>query len=465
MNQSIILDTDSYKSSQWLQYPPGTVRMTSYLESRGGLYNQTVWFGLQILLEKLARGVTKADVDEAEAFFKAHGEPFNKEGWMDIVDRLGGKLPVVIRALDEGMVVPTSIPLMTVESTDEKAYWVVGWLETMLVRLWYPVTVATQSWHIKQVIKAFLKETADDLSGLPFKLHDFGARGVSSEESASIGGAAHLVNFMGSDTVAGVVLANRVYKDPMAAFSIPASEHSTITSWTKAKEVEAYRNMLTQFGGKFPIFACVSDSYDIFAAAEDLWGGTLKDEVVKCGSTVVIRPDSGDPVFVVNTLLHRLERKFGSKLNSKGFRVLNNVRVIQGDGVNEETIKAVLKSAKLSGFSADNIAFGMGGALLQQVNRDTQRFAYKCSQISIASEWALNGAGAGMRMFQDVDVFKDPVTDPGKRSKAGRLGTAVNGGKFEVCPMDAPGNILKPRFQNGELLNTTTLKEVRAWAE
>ena len=112
-----------------------------------------------------------------------------------------------IRAVPEGSVVPVRNALMTVESTDERVPWIVSWLETQLVRLWYPLTVATLSWHIKRRIFEYLARTSDDpLGELPYKLHDFGARGVSSAESAGIGGMAHLVNFRGSDTVEGVIV-------------------------------------------------------------------------------------------------------------------------------------------------------------------------------------------------------------------------------------------------------------------
>lgn len=126
---------------------------------------------------------------------------------------------------------PVNNVLMTVECDDPQVFWLASYLETMLLRIWYPVTVATRSWHLRQTIRRFLERTDDDLAQLPFKLHDFGARGVSSAESAAIGGAAHLVNFMGSDTVLGVLAANRFYREPMAAYSVPAAEHSTITSW------------------------------------------------------------------------------------------------------------------------------------------------------------------------------------------------------------------------------------------
>ncbi len=233
MSDNLILMTDSYKSSHFLQYPPKTTGMFSYLESRGGKYRDTVFFGLQYIVDRyLSRRVTEADVHEAAKFFAAHGEPFPLDGWMRVVNLHKGAIPVCVKAVPEGTVVPTHNVLMTVESTDNELFWMVNWIEALLHRVWYPITVATTSFQIKRVIKEFLERTSDDPAAeLPFKLHDFGGRGVSSHESAGIGGAAHLVNFMGSDTVEGILLANQYYQHPMAAFSIPAAEHSTVTSW------------------------------------------------------------------------------------------------------------------------------------------------------------------------------------------------------------------------------------------
>lgn len=460
MNQNPILNTDSYKASHWLQYPPGAVNLFNYLESRGGSYDKTVFFGLQYLLkEYLSQPIDEFHVIEARNFYAKHGLPFNYDGWMRLVEQRFGYLPLRIKALPEGTVIPTKLPLLTCECTDPEFFWLVGYFETMIMRLWYPITVATVSYSVKQVIKKYLDETGD-VAGLPFKLHDFGSRGVSSRESAAIGGASHLVNFMGSDTVDGVVMANEYYGAGMAGFSIPAAEHSTITSWGQENEEEAYRNMLKQFAKPGSLVAVVSDSYDIYKAARDLWGEKLKDEVVKSGATVVIRPDSGNPVEVVNKLLFILDGKYGATVNSKGYRVLNNVRLIQGDGVNPATIEAILKSAKLAGYSADNIAFGMGGALLQQVNRDTLRFAYKCSAIEVQERE--NHPEFGEQVIKVWhDVFKSPIDDKGKESKKGRIGTKLVNGKYEVCADSDPDNLLQVVFENGKIIRTQTFEDVR----
>ena len=294
--KNIILNTDSYKVSMFKQYPLGTTGVYSYIESRGGRYDNTVFFGLQAFIkEYLLEPITQSDIDTADAILTAHGEPFNRVGWEYILRVHKGFLPVVIRAVPEGTVVPVKNVLATIENTDPECFWLTTWLETALLRaIWYPTTVATQSKSIKNVIKEYLEKTGDP-SSIDFKLHDFGARGVSSMESAGIGGAAHLVNFMGTDNITSILYASEYYNAGIAGFSIPAAEHSTITSWGRDNEVKAYDNMLTQFAKPGAILAVVSDSYDIFNAASKLWGEELKQKVIDSGATVVIRPDSGDP--------------------------------------------------------------------------------------------------------------------------------------------------------------------------
>ena len=457
ISKSIILNTDSYKVSMWKQYPPGTTGVYSYIESRGGRYDRTVFFGLQAFIkEYLLTPITQADIDIAAEILTAHGEPFNRAGWQYILDKHAGYLPVVIRAVPEGTVVPVKNVLATIENTDSECFWLTTYLETALLRaVWYPTTVATQSWNIKQIIKHFLEKTGDPAL-IDFKLHDFGARGVSSMESAGIGGAAHLVNFMGTDTITGILYAREYYGAGIAGFSIPAAEHSTITSWGRDNEVKAYENMVNQFGRPGSILAVVSDSYDIFNAASVLWGEELRQKVIDSGATVVIRPDSGDPVKVNMRLVEILGEKFGYTTNTKGFKVLNNVRLIQGDGVNELTIRSILGAFMAMGWSADNIAFGMGGALLQALDRDTQRFAMKASSAQINGTW--------------VDVQKDPITDFGKKSKKGRVELWESSGMYQSAVNQPNGwtdqgvtwkPVLQEVFRDGKLVNEIDFETVR----
>ena len=274
-----------------------------------------------------------------------------------------------------------------------------------------------------------------------------------------IGGMAHLVNFMGTDTISAVLGARKYYNEPIAGFSIPAAEHSTITSWGRENEADAYRNMLKQFAKPGALVAVVSDSYDIFRAVTSLWGAELRQAVVDSGATVVIRPDSGDPATIVLDVATRLADTFGYTVNDKGYKVLNNVRIIQGDGINLESIVEILSFLTERGFSADNVAFGMGGALLQAPQRDDQKFAMKCSAALINGEW--------------VDVYKDPITDHGKRSKKGRLVLIQNNDglepDFETLNEVPAGygfvDVLRPVFENGKLLVEDNFGEIRARAE
>jgi nicotinamide phosphoribosyltransferase len=451
--KNIILNSDSYKYSQFNQYPPNTTVVYSYIESRGGVYDATVFFGLQAFIKEYLTGpvVTMDMIDEAEAIITAHGEPFNREGWEYIVREHGGNLPVIIKAVPEGTVVGTRNVLATIENTDPACYWLTSFLETALLRaIWYPTTVATNSYENKKLILDYLEKTGDPTT-IDFKLHDFGARGVSSLESAGIGGAAHLVNFMGTDTVEALLFSRRYYSADMAGFSVPAMEHSTVTSWGRENEVASYRNMVKQNGKPGGIVSAVSDSYDIFAACE-LWGTELKQDILDSGATLVVRPDSGDPAVVVKQCLQILEKHFGSTRNAKGFKVLNNVRVLQGDGINHASIRSILYTITLAGYSADNVVFGQGGALLQIVNRDDQKFAMKCSAALVNGEW--------------VDVYKDPIHDKGKQSKKGRLKLIRDDkGEFFTCreteltPYD---DVLETVFENGVLIRDMTFDEIRA---
>jgi len=429
--ENIILTSDSYKISHWKQYPPGTEYVYSYFESRGcdrKGWDSVCFFGLQYYLKRYMLGqvVTKEKIDAAEEIYAVHfgdGTSENKtmfyrEGWEYILANCGGKLPVVIKAVPEGMVIPNKTVLFTMVNTDPKCFWLTNFLETLLVQVWYPMTVCTNSRMQKLSIQKYLEDTGNEDWGIPggsvFKLHDFGFRGVSSVESAAVGGCGHLVNFLGTDTVAAMVAARTYYGAGIASgHSIPASEHSTITSWGVEGEVDAFRNMLEQY--PTGLVACVSDSFNIWKACKEYWGTQLKDLIKNRISgdkfgRLVVRPDSGDPADTCTKIITILMEQFKEDVTTTktGHKLLPPyIRVIQGDGVDFETIPQILEALKTAGFAADNIGFGSGGALLQKVNRDTFKCAFKCSEITI------NGKAR--------EVFKDPITDSGKASKKGRL--------------------------------------------
>jgi len=469
------LQTDSYKIGQFKQYPPGTQYIYSHLMSRGGQFDNTVFFGLQYILKKYLVGkvFTAKDVEAAARFSRAHfgrDDCFNYTGWYQLFNKYEGMLPIRIKAVPEGTVVPVKNVLMTIENTDPEFPWLTNYLETILMKVWYPTTVATLSREIKKLITDYHNRTGSDPAGIPFKLHDFGYRGVSSEETAAIGGAAHLLNFQGTDTIAGILMLQEYYSKPigtefetndckaegnitpkpeMFGFSIPAMEHSTVTSWGRDNEYQAMKNMLDQYPGTVAI---VSDSYDLSEAVNVVLGWKLRQQILQRDGIVVVRPDSGDPATTVGSVLESLGDKFGYEINGKGYKVLNpHVRVIQGDGVNYDSIRGILTYIHNRGWAAENVAFGMGGALLQQLNRDTQRFAIKCSSVTI------NGV--------EQDVWKETKTDPGKASRRGRLVLGHNGGEFVTIKAE-PGLIytndwLKTVYENGELKIDQTVEEIR----
>jgi len=367
--------------------------------------------------------------------------------------------------------VPVKNVLFTLVNTDPKCYWLTNYLETLLVQVWYPMTVATNSREQKKIIfSAFQKTCPEAISpGINFKLHDFGYRGVSSVESAAIGGAAHLLNFWGTDTVAAMLCLKYYYgpadvplptngdiKLPVAGLSIPAAEHSTITSWGREGELDAFRNMLTQY--PTGLVAVVSDSYNVFEACTNLWGKELKEMILKREGTLVVRPDSGDPPVIVPQLLDLLGEAFKEHVttNPSGYKMLPpQIRMIQGDGISYETLGAILDAMATAGWAADNLAFGSGGALLQKLNRDTQKCAFKCSEIT--------KAGGDKTL-----VFKDPITDKGKQSKKGQLSLENIDGKITTVTEgkgDPSKNMLVEMFRDGKLLVEYATEDMRKRAE
>ena len=464
MLNNIILNTDSYKTSHFVQYPPGTQYISSYIESRGQQQldilpptDEIVHFGLQAFIkEYLLNPITMEDFYIAHDLYKKHGVPFYSEGWNYILNAHGGYLPLEIRALPEGTVVDKKVPQVEVVNTDPKCFWLTSYIETALLRaVWYPSTVATLSRETKKIIMDYLRLTCEKPDQeIGFKLHDFGCRGVSSNESAALGGMAHLVNFLGTDTVPALLAARKYYGEDIAGFSIPASEHSTMTAWGQGGESDAYANMLKQFGGEGKLVACVSDSYDIYNACSKLWGEELRQQVKDMGGTLVVRPDSGNPVEMVHSVVTMLGERFGFDRNLKGYKVLRPcIRVIQGDGVTPKTIRLILENLKQHGWSAENVAFGMGGALLQKVDRDTLKYAMKANAIKLEDgKWR--------------DVYKDPVTDSGKTSKRGRVSVLrdIDGFHYYMATAsldECDEDRLVPTYRNGELLQDYSFGEVR----
>jgi len=466
-------DTDSYKFSHPAQYEAGVNRLMSHIFSRGSdKYTKVQWFGLQLIIkEYLLDRLTHEQVDNIIAFQQSHlfgvEIPNLEIALRAVVDDYDGYMPLKIRAIPEGTVIPTKQLLATVESAveDERIIALTTYMETMIMRVWAPTTVATTSYHIKEIIYDGLLKSADDADAeIPFKLHDFGSRGVSSFESAAFNGAAHLVNFMGSDTTVGIMAANIGYNEEMAGFSIPATEHSTTTSFGRDGEEAFLEQVFDNFAKPGAIFATVADSYDIMNFVENITP-KFKARLIKSGATWVIRPDSGDPVETPIELVRRLARIWGFTYNGKGYKVLDNVRVIQGDGIDIEDVRAIVDGLLAENFSISNIAFGMGGGLLQKNNRDTLKFAMKAC--------AKHKNGVWEDVYKDPTIYDattwKPVRSSFKKSMAGRLELMYNGTEYVTVRVEAVPEyeangykaMLETVYDSGVLVRDMTLAEVR----
>jgi nicotinamide phosphoribosyltransferase len=447
---------DSYKDTHI--YESIVSELLAYFEARGGEFPYTEFFGLQGLLAEEFEGqfFTAQDLQEEYENSQQHfgpGFPYHYDDWKYILDTYEGRLPVEIKAVKEGSVVPVGNVLYTIRSTDKRVPWVGQWMETVLQHTWYPTAVATKSRMCKELYAQFLEETADSMAALPFQLHDFGFRGATGTQAAARGGAAHLTNFLGTDTKIAMDYLHQYYGAPrVSGFSVPATEHSMMTIKGEAGEAEQVGAVLR----KYPkgIVSIVGDSYNIFRFCKEILGGQYRDLIRSREGKVVARPDSGDPIVQVPQLFDIFADSFGVSENSKGYKVLAPcIGVLWGDGMDFYTIQSQLRAIKAAHWSTQNIVNGMGGGLLQKVNRDTQKCAIKlCNAV-------IDGV--------DTPVSKNPVTDKGKASKGGRLALLRQDDDRWVTVKDNYGNgvpfdQLETVFLNGEMKRFQTLDEIRA---
>lgn len=435
-----LLDTDTYKTSHWQMYPDAK-SMTAYFTFRGPLTQEDeriVFFGMRYLFETvISHRVEQFEVDEAEAYLKTHGvakSPMNwpKHLWQKVVDR-GGYIPIKVKALRDGSVVYPQVPCFTITAstddlTQDEFVYLVTWLETALMRLWSPSVTATKSRHVWQVLREAFDKSVDEEFDflLPSRLHDFGSRGVSSAETAMTTGAGHLLSFEGTDTMTAGWLATKWNNGEPVGESVMASEHSVMTAWPKEMEAVEHLIGITPEG---QILSCVADSYNYGSPdrASFLW--TILPQIAPLakeqGILFVVRPDSGDPVKCVLDGLRAAEAAFGVTVNSKGYKVLDGAAVIQGDGIDSRILEAIVRAVLNSGYSIQNVAFGMGGGLLQKQNRDTLKSAIKLCRIEYADGTVR-------------DVMKKPSRDISKTSLPGL--TIVNSVGSELKVYPATGN-------------------------
>lgn len=468
-------DTDSYKLTHHPQYPEGADMMISYFEARGGKYDIIMNYGLQLLvkeymLQRLTRKQARAMVKWARKHMNGNLTDDLEIALNKVVDELDGRLPIRIRNAPEGLMIPIKNVLFTIETSIPGEEWfsLVSYFEAKLVRVWSPTTVATTSYYVRQEIMKALEKSCDDpMSVINFLFHDFGSRGTGGMEVSAFAGSGHLVSFMGTDTDVAVMAIEFAYNMEMAGFSIPATEHSTTCMHGRRGEIQLVTQMFDNYAKPGATFATVIDSYDALNFIREI-APLFKRRLIQSGAKWVFRPDSGDPIEMPVKVMIELAKVFGYTVNNKGYKVLRHVGVIQGDGINPAQIPQILARVMEEGFSAENIAFGMGGGLLQKNNRDTHKFALKCCAVRINGKW--------------VDVYKDPAVydenwekmdqESFKVSKRGRLELVYNysNGEWRTVKLEEARQLvdegpwqmmLETTYEDGYIMRDMNFEEVR----
>ena len=407
-----LLHTDVYKMGHMEQYHPDIEYIQSHLIARkGDKFNELVFFGLSYYIQKYLKSAPS--IEEVEEFIKYRemilGQPIREESRAKLIKLSQMRQwPITIKAYPEGSICGIQDPLLVIENTEPGMHFCVGLLEGLLLKLWNTCTVATYSRKLHGIFTEYAGQTGSDLAMVPFQVHDFGYRSVSSEETAALSGAAHLLSFLGTDTVLAVDLLNKYYGpvECPIGLSVPASEHSVMCSFGKDNEIDAFNNMLDLY--PTGIVSIVSDTYDFYNVMDN-FTDMLRDRILSRDGKTVFRPDSGDPVEVSVRTIQMLDEKFGHTLTTTGHKLLNpKVGMIYGDGMTNDRIVRTLKKLDELGYSSQNLVVGVGGLLLQQHNRDDMGYSFKAN-------WAK------MKDGTEVPLFKTPKTDSSKNSKGGYI--------------------------------------------
>jgi nicotinamide phosphoribosyltransferase len=480
-NINPILLADFYKQSHAEQYPAGTEYIysnwtprTSRIEGQ----DKVVFFGLQYFLEEylgnklfdsffeLPRVVVKSLYNETIG--PAIGP--NEAMLNRILDLHHlGYIPLKFSALPEGTLCPLRVPMLTVENTHPDFFWLVNYYETIMSAvMWMPCTSATNAYRLRRLLDQGCKETGGSPEFVPFQGHDFSMRGMAGLEAACLSGAGHLLSFVGTDTIPALDFIKEYYghnheTDGLLGCSVPATEHSVMSAGGEMSELETFERLLSIY--QKGIVSVVSDTWDIWHVLTSILP-SLKEKILNRDGTLVVRPDSGDPVKIIcgnPDARDERERRgvvgllwdcFGGTINEAGFKQLNpKVGCIYGDSINYERMSAIINGLKANGFASTNMVFGVGSYTYQYVTRDTYGFAMKAT-------WArINGEGR--------DLFKKPVTDNGmKFSATGRLAVVRNDdGELEVIERatteQEAESLLEPVWVDGLFLRTQTFKEIR----
>jgi len=480
---------DFYKVSHREQYPVGTESVYSTWIPRSNKYfpkaDKVVAFGIQAFVKKwlikyfnenFFNRPKEEVVSEYKRFIKhtllvENPDATHIEELHDL-----GYLPIVIKAVKEGTRVPIKVPMMTIENTHPKFFWVTNYLETLISNeIWLPSTSATIAYTYRQILDEYALETTGSTDGVQFQGHDFSMRGMGAFEASVASGAGHLLSFVGTDTIPAIAYLEEYYnaniENELVGTSIPATEHSVMCAYGDTNEFDLFKRLMTEV---YPngLFSVVSDTWDFWKVVGE-YLPALKDEVMSRDGKVVIRPDSGDPILILtgdpladNELVRKgliecLWDIFGGTVNEQGYKVLDpHIGAIYGDSITLQRAELIVARLKGKGFASTNVVFGIGSYTYQYNTRDTFGFAVK------ATHAVVNG--------EERFLFKDPKTDDGtKKSLRGRVVVSNDAGNLpihvtdgqtidsEVEVVGAVGNLLETVFVDGELKRDQSLAEIR----
>jgi nicotinamide phosphoribosyltransferase len=474
-----LMACDAYKLGHAMMYPEGTTRVLANVTPRGSRIDGVdafVAFGIQAFIDDLValwQPFFDADEDAVCAWYEhrvAQTVGPNTVG-SDHVRQLHrhGRLPLEFRLVPEGTEVPVRVPMVTVENTVDHAYWLVNYIETyMASQTWLPIVSATTALHFRRMLDAHAERTSDAADFVDWQGHDFSARGMQGLQMAAASGAAHLLSFAGSDTLAArdwIETHYEVSPDSLVLGSVPATEHAVMCAGTAdAGEFETFERLLDTFPEG--ILSVVSDTFDLWAVCTDFLP-RLSDKILTRNGKLVIRPDSGNPADILcgdpaapegspaaKGVIELLWDEFGGVVNSKGYKQLDDhIGAIYGDSITFERGDEIARRLADKGFASTNVVLGIGSFTYTFVTRDTAGLANKTTWVEI------NGVGQ--------DVWKNPVTDPSgvKESAVGRLAVLVadDGTIYRVdraTPEQEAKSMLELMWRDGEWVRRQTWADV-----
>lgn len=464
-HRSFIWDCDAYKLGHMSQYPDDTEFVYSVLQLRSDRYfSETPIVGLQYLIkEYLMQPINKDDIASLIAETKMMGvyHPETESKLLALADL--GHLPLEIKALPEGSVVGMPNAVCTIQNTVAGFHWVVGFVETLLLKWWSALATGACSLKYRRITDKYFAETSDNAFLAPFAVHDFGSRGCMCPESASFTGMAHALNFDGSDTIVATPLIRKYYSaEGMVICSVPASEHSVMCSYGREDEIKAFEHMLHTY--PTGIVSIVSDTYNWYNVMDNMVYD-LKEKILARDGKTVFRPDSGNPYDIICGEMpikglsmeygakqiggiRALDKAFGHTVNSKGYKVLDShVGLIYGDGMYIERYEKTMETLKELGYSAENLVIGVGG-ILRNHTRDTLGGAFKATCVCRNGVW--------------TPIMKDPITDQGKKSYKGFVSVIKEDGQYKTVEGGHPQDLLQTVFKDGQLVKDFTWQEVKA---